>query len=118
LWFRADYFCCGRIPSAVSIASYTDSLGNFVGGTSEALSRAIELSVERSDHAAEGFGRSNQHRIVNCLTPMRRKQFSLLGHPKLLSHGASCPCVEIEQRMRQLAIRERYGAQMAKACRQ
>jgi len=74
----------------VSVPSQRDSPGNIVSGTRKALCHAIELSVKRSNHAAESFGRSNQYGFVNCLTTTRRKQFLLLGHPKLL-HGAGCP---------------------------
>jgi hypothetical protein len=56
----------------VSIPPYIDSVSGTIYGTSEALRCAIQLSLKRPDHAAERFGRSNEHRFANGFAPTRR----------------------------------------------
>ena len=73
------------------------SRGDAVVWGENAACRAIELSLQRSDHAAQCLGGSNQHRIVSCFTRAGGKQSSLLGHSKLLPR-ARCPRAEMEQR--------------------
>ena len=50
--------------------------------------RAIELALQRTDHATKGFCRSNEQRIVRSRTlPPRRQCLSLPHHSKLLLAG-------------------------------
>ena len=107
---------CALVPPAVSVPAHEDSPGSTVGGIGEALFRAIELSLERSDHATQSFCRSNQHRVVNCFAATGGKQFLSLGHPSS-SHGASCPCVEMSNGCANSLCRATSGKYTAKRAR-
>jgi hypothetical protein len=56
-------------------------------GAGRQLPRGIELSLQQSDHTAEGLRRPDQQRRVDRILPARGKRFSLPGHSKLLLPG-------------------------------
>jgi hypothetical protein len=75
-------FACQAVMPVMAV------VGRAFRGAPQLPCRAVQLPLQRSDHAAERFGRPYQQRILGGVARSPRgKQFSLPGHPKLLLAG-------------------------------